>query len=849
MSYPFRALEAKWQNYWQSEQSFEVNNLPNSKKSYVLEMFPYPSGKLHMGHVRNYAIGDAIARFKMARGYEVLHPMGWDAFGLPAENAAAQNNVSPKAWTLENIAAMRARFKALGFSFDWQREVASCRSEYYGLEQKIFLDFIKNGLAYRRESWVNWDPVDNCVLANEQVINGRGWRSGAIVEKRKLNQWSLKITDYAQELIDDLQKLQGWPEKVIRMQENWIGRSQGAHIEFSISGRSDKLAVFTTRPETLFGAAFCAIAPTHPIADELAASNPELAAFIEECQRTPTTEEALSTVEKKGFLTSLRIDHPFIAGASLPLYVANFVLMDYGTGAIFACPAHDERDYEFAKKYQLPIIPVVGHEGQPADVSAGAYTGPGAMVNSDFMNGMKVEAARDAAISRLEALGIGQRRITYRLRDWSVSRQRYWGCPIPVVHCDACGVVPVNEADLPIKLPEDVSFAKTGNPLDHHPTWKHTTCPSCKKPAIRETDTLDTFFESSWYFLRFCDPQAVEPINRDAVNKWMSVDWYIGGIEHAVLHLLYARFFTKALRDCGYIAIDEPFQNLLTQGMVCHQTFKDQQGQWLYPDEVMRLSNATYVTIAGEHPVEAGRSEKMSKSKKNIVDPDHIMDTYGADAARLFVLSDNPPERDFDWSEEGVEGSWRYLNRIWRLGNDVSTLQNQGEGDAELTFKLRQKTHQGILKITEAYERNAFNKVIAFCRELTRDIEEAIVHSDISVPAVREATLVLIQSLNPLIPHLASELWTLFHNQNDRQGDITKAPWPEADPVLAAQQEITIAVQVNGKMRGSFTIAKDSSEDELLSLALQMPAVQRDINDRPLLKKIIVPNRIVNIVV
>jgi leucyl-tRNA synthetase len=803
-AYPFRDIETTWQKKWRNEKTFELSPQSKRPKCYVLEMFPYPSGKLHMGHVRNYAIGDAIAHFKHLNGFDVMHPMGWDAFGMPAENAAMKQKVSPKKWTLENIDVMKEQFNALGLSFDWSRELATCLPDYYGKEQKIFLDFYRHGLMDRKESWVNWDPVDNSVLANEQVINGRGWRSGAIVEKRKLMQWSLKITKYAEELLTSLDTLTGWPEKVIKMQENWIGRSEGALVKFKIEGRDQFIDVFTTRPETLFGASFCGLSPVHPLAEELAKTNPDLQAFILDCQRTPTTEEALSTAEKKGFDTGLRVQHPFQEGLTFPVYVANFVLIDYGTGAIFACPAHDERDFEFATKYNLPIKYVV--DGA-ADESA-PYTGPGTMINSGFLDGLDVQTARRKAIDRLVELQQGERRITYRLRDWCLSRQRYWGCPIPFIHCPDCGVVPVPEKDLPVTLPDDVSFDKPGNPLDHHPTWKHVNCPTCTKPALRETDTFDTFFESSWYYLRFCSPQDSEPFNREAVDRWMQVDWYIGGIEHAVLHLLYSRFFTKALRDCGYLKIDEPFKNLLTQGMVCHHTYQDESGEWLTPEEVTK-DGKNYVTVKDGKPVKVGRSEKMSKSRKNVVDPNFIINTYGTDSARLFVMSDTPPDRDFEWSEEGIEGAWRYINKLWRLSDDLLSSAIVIAKDEALDLSFRQKTHLLLHKITHAYERNGFNKAIAFARELTRLIEE----NEIVSHAVRlEACRFLVISLYPIIPHICSEIWEKL----SFGGQIRDASWPQADPALVKQDVVTIAVQVNGKMRGSFEASVDSEEAVLM---------------------------------
>ncbi|MBM3469157.1 MAG: leucine--tRNA ligase [Alphaproteobacteria bacterium] len=846
-AYPFKEFEHKWQKIWSETKAFETEQTTSKPKSYILEMFPYPSGRLHMGHVRNYAIGDAIARFRHANGFAILHPMGWDAFGLPAENAAAEHQIDPAEWTKENIHSMKQQFQALGFAFDWAREVTTCQPDYYAHEQKIFLDFWRKGLAYRKEIWVNWDPVEGSVLANEQVINGRGWRSGAVVEKRKLTQWSLQITLYAQELLDDLKKLeQGWPDKVIRMQENWIGRSEGAVVKFVRTDKPDEaIDIFTTRPETLFGAAFCAISPSHPLTEEVMQINPQLAEFVAECQRIPVTEEALSTVEKQGFDTGLRVNHPFIEGHTLPVYAANFVLMDYGTGAVFGCPAHDERDFEFASKYNLPIVTVIHpDEASISSPLTGAYTGPGTLIESDFLNGLSVNDARKRAIDEIEKRNMGERRITYRLRDWCVSRQRYWGCPIPIIYCEECGPVAVPDKDLPVTLPKDVVFGQGGNPLANHPTWKNVMCPSCGKAAQRETDTFDTFVESSWYFLRYCNPFTSAPIDKEACKKWMPVDWYIGGVEHAVLHLLYARFFTKALRDCGYVDFDEPFENLLTQGMVCHQTFQDKDGHWLYPQEVEKDLKGNYVTLKGNLPVHVGRSEKMSKSKKNSVDPQSIVDTYGADAARLFVLSDTPPERDFDWSEEGLEGAWRYINRVWRLGLQIINLTDR-QGEEESTLSVRKIIHQSIRKFQQAYERNAFNKAIAFLRELTNALEKAAEDVQVSREVLIEGMTVIVQGLNPIIPHLTSELWErLGHAVN-----MVNAPWPIPDPELAAVEEVTIAVQVNGKMRGSFPAAVDADKSFLEKEALALPAVVRDMAGRSPRRLITIPNRIVNIVV
>ncbi len=833
-AYPFRHIESKWQEYWEKNKTYKVNDLSDKPKAYVLEMLPYPSGHLHMGHVRNYAIGDAIARFKAALGFNVLHPMGWDAFGLPAENAAMQNKSHPEKWTLENISEMRKQLKRLGFSYDWDREVATCLPDYYGHEQKIFLDFYNKGLLYRKESWVNWDPVENTVLANEQVVNGKGWRSGATIERKKLNQWSIKITDYAQELLDDLKKLEkGWPEKVVKMQENWIGKSEGCLVQFKVVDQNDVIEIFTTCPETLYGAAFCAVAPTHPISEKLAKTNPALASFIAECQKMVTTEEAMGTVDKKGIDTGLKVQHPLQKDLTLPVYVANFVLMEYGTGAVFGCPAHDERDFEFATKYSLPIKQVVQTDEKLP------YMGEGTLINSDFLDGLNRKDGFEKAVKRLEEINLGKRQTTFRLRDWSVSRQRYWGCPIPIIHCLQCGAVPVPENQLPVLLPKDATFDKPGNPLDHHPTWKHVDCPKCGTKAQRETDTLDTFFESSWYFLRYCCPTASTPIDRDICEKWMPVDQYIGGIEHAVLHLLYARFFIKAMRDCGYLKLDEPFANLLTQGMVCHETYQDENGDWLYPYEVEKNNKGQYIHHTTGKPITVGRSEKMSKSKRNSVDPYQIIDTYGADVARLFTLSDTPPDRDFDWNTEALDGSWRYVNKIWRLVEDCLELIEKKSGNDET---LRKKAHQYLEKLTDAYEKSTFNKALAFNRELARHIEENAKTS--SADALKEVLSILIHSLSPITPHICHELWDKLY-----PGQIlSHQSWPKVDQSLAAIDEITIAVQINGKLRGSFTTVPNANKEILEKTALALPHVVATLAGNEPKRIIIVPNRIVNIV-
>lgn len=834
--FPFRQIEKKWQEIWHQQKTYKVEDHSNKSKCYILEMLPYPSGKIHMGHVRNYSIGDAIARYKKALGLYVMHPMGWDAFGLPAENAAAEHNIQPAKWTYEHIEIMREQLLSLGFSYDWDREVATCHPGYYLQEQKIFLKFLEKNIAYQKESWVNWDPVENTVLANEQVIDGRGWRSNALVEKKKLRQWFLKITDYAEELLDCLETLKGWPEKVTKMQERWIGKSQGAIVKFSLVQDKRDIDVFTTRPDTLFGCSFIALSPSHPIVEEWSKTNTALADFVKICQQTPTSEEAISKAEKIGFDTGNKVHHPFIKDATIPVYVANFVLMEYGTGAVFGCPAHDERDFEFATKYHLPITSVIKSD---QDLP---YTGDGIVINSDFLNGLNVEDAKAAAIRKLEELEKGQSRTTYRLRDWGVSRQRYWGCPIPVVHCETCGIVPVPEDQLPILLPDNPDFSKPGNPLENHSTWKHTACPKCGEKAVRETDTLDTFFESSWYFLRYCCPRFDQPIDKKATDFWMDVDWYIGGIEHAVLHLLYARFFTKALRDCGFVSSSEPFKNLLTQGMVCHQTYATMDGKWVFPSDVTKQADGSYLDTHGQKVV-LGRFEKMSKSKKNVIDPTAIIDAYGADVARFFSLSDSPPDKDFEWSDEGVEGCWRYLNRFWRLASSTVLAYTPKMVKEDATKELLSLTHRQLKNLTHAFDQNAFNKVIAFHRELTRALEEALTLGHVSKEVAHDTIKILIQTLAPLAPHIANELWQFY----EKKAGVDSA-WPLFDEALSKQQTIEIAVQVNGKMRGTFESSPDSSEDQMKEEAMRLPTVLRDLEGKTVRKYIVVKNRLVNIV-
>jgi leucyl-tRNA synthetase len=819
--------DRRWQDIWEARQCFAADSASQKPRTYVLEMFPYPSGRIHIGHVRNYTMGDVIARFRRARGFEVLHPMGWDAFGMPAENAALERQSHPETWTRANIAAMKAQLKSLGFALDWSRELATCDASYYGHEQALFLKLYEAGLVYRRESYVNWDPVDMTVLANEQVIDGKGWRSGAPVERRKLNQWFLKITAFADELLDGLEHLEAWPDKVRLMQENWIGRSRGLKFRFKVAGTDDTLEVFTTRPDTLFGASFAAIAADHPLAERLAADNPQLAAFIAECRAGGTSAEEIETAEKKGFDTGLAVVHPFDPAWTLPVFVANFVLMDYGTGAIFGCPAHDQRDLDFARKYQLPVRRVVGDADEP--IGAEAYTGPGRLVNSGFLDGMEVDTAIAAAIARAEREGWGEGTTQYRLRDWGVSRQRYWGTPIPMVHCDVCGMVA--ETRLPVVLPADVSFDRPGNPLDHHPSWKHVDCPRCARPARRETDTLDTFADSSWYFIRFASQPADQPFDKAEAESWLPVDQYIGGVEHAILHLLYARFWTRALKACGLFDVAEPFRQLFTQGMVTHETYKAADGRWLSPAEVVR-GDAGLVEAASGAPVSVGRIEKMSKSKKNTVDPTPIVEQYGADAVRWFVLSDSPAERDLQWTDAGIEGAWRFVQRVWRLVAEAGVADGDDAG-------LKRVLHRAIAGITEDIEALRFNKAVAKAYELTSAIEKA-------PPSITraEAVRTLVQLIAPAMPHLAEEAWQAL----GEIGLAVDAPWPAFDPALLVDNTVVLAVQVNGKLRDEVDAPKGAPRDAVEALALGRDKVQRALDGKTPKKVIVVPDRLVNFV-
>jgi len=828
--------DRRWQERWAEARSFEADSASAKPKTYVLEMFPYPSGRIHMGHVRNYTMGDVIARYRRMQGHEVLHPMGWDAFGMPAENAAMERKVHPGTWTRANIATMREQLKRIGFALDWSRELATCDPDYYGHEQALFLDLFAAGLVYRKESEVNWDPVDMTVLANEQVIDGKGWRSGAPVERRKLAQWFLKITDFAEELLEGLAGLDQWPDKVRLMQENWIGKSRGLQFGFRLAqpvGEIADVEVFTTRPDTLFGASFVAIAAGHPIAQAVAQTDPKAAAFIAECQRGGTSLAEIEAAEKQGYATGIEAVHPLDSKLRVPVYIANFVLMDYGTGAIFGSPGHDQRDFEFATKYGLPIRRVVAasidEAAQPVVGEADLITG--ITVNSEFLDGLTTEQAIAEVIRRAETAGWGKGVVQYRLRDWGVSRQRYWGTPIPIVHCPSCGAVAVPKDQLPVVLPEDIDFESPGNPLDRHPTWKHVACPSCNEPAVRETDTLDTFVDSSWYFIRFASQPKDKPFDRAEAEAWLPVGQYIGGVEHAILHLLYARFWTRALQHLGELSMAEPFKGLFTQGMVTHETYRAGDGSWLSPDEVKRDGD-DWVHIDSGQPVTPGRIEKMSKSKRNTVDPEPILAKYGADAVRWFMLSDSPPERDLEWSEAGIEGASRFTQRIWRL----ATAPVGGDGVDE---DLRRKLHKTVAAVGAAIDGLQFNKAVAQLYELVNAIEKAKPSAD------RDAAVhALVKLVSPMAPHLAEEAWAAMGGD----GMVADAAWPDYDPALLVDDQVTLAVQVNGKLRDTLSVTRGLSKEDAEALALASDKVQRQLAGAIPRKVIVVPDRLVNIV-
>ncbi|QKX01892.1 leucine--tRNA ligase [Wolbachia endosymbiont of Cruorifilaria tuberocauda] len=846
MKYDFKSIEKFYQDKW----NFSVSKNSKKNKCYVLEMFPYPSGKIHMGHLRNYTIGDVIARYKRACGFEVLHPIGWDAFGLPAENAAKENNINPAIWTKENIDNMRMQLKSIGLSYNWERELSTCESDYYKHEQKFFLDLLKHGLAYRKESWVNWDPVDQTVLANEQVVDGKGWRSGVVVEKRKLSQWFLKVTDFAEDLLKYLQSLKRWPEKVKTMQERWIGKYEGVTIEFEIIGLNKGLKVFTTCPHTLFGASFCAVAAEHFIVQNF--KNKEIQGFINNIKKNEKNDE------RTGVYTGLNVKHPFL-DKELPLYVANFVLMEHGEGAIFGCPAHNQRDFEFAQKYDLPIIPVIHKNGvQTTGILKEAYVSDGVIFNSEFLNGLTASKAKEVATKKLEEKGIGKKTVKYRLHDWGISRQRYWGCPIPIIYCKDCGIVPVPEKNLPVILPTEVEFTSGGNPLDKHPTWKFVNCPKCGEQAKRETDTFDTFFESSWYFAAFCSED--KSINKDACNHFMPVDYYIGGIEHAILHLLYSRFFCHALTRCGYLDVKEPFSTLITQGMVCHRTYKDENGKLLFPEEAKKLADLGFKILVG-------KAEKMSKSKKNTVDPNFIIEKYGADTTRLFVLSDTPPEKDIEWSCDGIEGCFRYRNKLWHMVMQLKpiNIQNQfhniqlvetetkredvllhakmtpGKNVTGKLLKYRKKIHRLLYGITDDLENCRLNCAVAKFREMTNLISEIDVKNGKCL--IDEGICILIRVIEPVMPHLAESLW----QEIGGKGMLYLQPWPKAVKSLLIDDVVTVAVQINGKLSATIEVPTNLSKDELKKIAISF--VSNKIDQNKVQDIYTVPNKIVNIVV
>ena len=864
-----REKEPHWQKVWQDRKSFEVANDDPRERYYVLEMFPYPSGRIHMGHVRNYSMGDVVARYQRAKGKNVLHPMGWDAFGLPAENAAIERKVAPGAWTYQNIATMRDQLKSMGLSLDWSREIATCDPSYYQHQQAMFIDFLEAGLVSRKKSKVNWDPVDHTVLANEQVIDGRGWRSGALVEQRELTQWFLKISDFSEDLLAAIDGLDEWPEKVRTMQRNWIGKSEGLRLLFEVAEGANyatSVEVFTTRPDTIFGASFVALSADHPLTTALAAGNDELTAFVEECHRLGTATEAIEKAEKKGYFTGLRVKHPVLEDETLPVYVANFVLMDYGTGAIFGCPAHDQRDLDFARKYDLPVIPVVlPPDADPEAFAVGeeAYTGPGSIYHSQFLDGLAVDAAKKEIAAYFGARTVDGRpqgvvETNYRLRDWGISRQRYWGCPIPVIHCEVCGTLPVPKKDLPVRLPEDVSFDKPGNPLDHHPSWKHVNCPQCGGAARRETDTMDTFVDSSWYYARFTSPQAATPTEPAVASAWLPVDQYIGGIEHAILHLLYSRFFMRAMKATGHVVgIDEPFKGLFTQGMVTHETYKTTTGEWVLPSEVILEASGDIRSAkrvgSGEDLV-IGSIEKMSKSKKNVIDPDEIVATYGADTARWFMLSDSPPERDVQWTEAGIEGASRFQQRVWKLVADtVAILERSKDAVAQGddgVLALRKATHRAVKEIGEAIEGLRFNRAVAQIYELTNALAKFVQsYGDKptagQVAALSEGVERLVQMIAPMMPHLSETCWA----ELGKHGLVADAPWPAVEPALLVDDEVVIAIQVNGKRRAELTIAKGTSRETVEAAVLSLEPIARMLEGNAPKKLIIVPDRIVNVVI
>ncbi len=834
-------IDKRWQTFWSNKKN-SFKNTDKNKKFYCLEMFPYPSGKIHMGHVRNYAIGDVIARYKMMKGFNVLHPMGWDSFGLPAENAARENNLNPSEWTKKNISTMKHQLQLLGLSIDWSLEISTCDESYYKHQQELFIDFFNKGLVVRKETYVNWDPVEETVLANEQVIDGRGWRSNALVERKKLYQWFFNISKFSDELLEDLKALKEWPEKVKLMQKNWIGKSLGCEINFKLSNDKREIKIFTTRPDTIFGATFLAISADHPICDKLKDSQ-NFIEFKKKCSQVGTTEEAIANAEKIGFKTNLMAEHPFIKQKKIPVYVANFILMDYGTGAIFGCPAHDQRDFDFAKKYKIEIIPVVKPENIADSKKNGAYTGDGKIINSEFLNNLSISEAKEKIVNEIENKNIGKKRITFRLKDWGVSRQRYWGCPIPMIYLKNGDVVPVDKSELPIKLPKDVDLNYKGNPLDNHPTWKKTKYKKTGELAIRETDTLDTFVDSSWYFIRFCSPKLNDkPFDEKSFSYWMPVDQYIGGVEHAILHLLYSRFFMRAIKLCNNkVNIKEPFKGLFTQGMVCHETYKNQDGKWLSPDEIRKAKDGFISKVNGSK-VTVGPSEAMSKSKKNIVDPESMIKIYGADAVRWFILSDSPPDRDVQWSTEGVSAANKFIQRIWTINNKILEKKDE-KSDQDYDKKFLTKFNQYLFKISDLIENFHLNVAIAKIYEITNLFEDNLTKK-LSKKVLSESQIKFIKILMPFAPHIACECLSKLEGKNF-YGEIQ---WPKGDKSLLKDQEITLVVQVNGKKRGLIVTKKDLSEKEALIEAKKIENIKKNLKDKKIIKNIFVKNKIINFI-
>ena len=836
-NYNFASVEKKWQNFFENNKIFKTKK-KNSKKFYCLEMFPYPSGNIHMGHVRNYTLGDVIANYKRLNNFNVLHPMGWDAFGLPAENAAIQNNLHPKNWTLKNISAMKSQLKRLGLSIDWERELSTCDVNYYKHQQIIFSYFFKKGLIYKKESYVNWDPIDNTVLANEQVIDGKGWRSGAIIQKKKLNQWFLNITKYSDQLLDSLNNLQGWPEKVKLMQKNWIGRSEGCEIDFLSDFKDLKIKIFTTRPDTVFGASFIAIAPDHPFTDYFK-KDKNFKSFKELALKNSGTESSISKNEKLGFKTPFSVFHPFL-NKKIPIFVANFILMDYGTGAIFGCPAHDQRDLEFAIKYNLEILPVVTpNKSESISIKNEAYVGDGYIINSSFINDKKVEEAKKIIINKLKEKKIGNPKTIYRLKDWGISRQRYWGCPIPIMYREDGKIILVPEKDLPVALPDDVDFKKSGNPLENHPTWKYTKCPETGMKAIRETDTLDTFVDSSWYFLRFCSPQEnAKPFNIDETNYWMPVDQYIGGVEHAILHLLYSRFFTLALKDEYKLKFSEPFENLFTQGMVCHPTFKSKSGKWIFPKDVVQKNNFFY---SDNEEVFKGDSQAMSKSKKNIVNPDDIINIYGSDAVRWFILSDSPPDRDIQWSDSGIQGAFKYIQKIWRTCEKIDSYKKNNDN---FNNKFLININFLIKEITECIEKFHINVAVAKLYVLLNSINEEIDKKSIAIEDLKNIYKKYLIIISAFIPYIANECWEKI----TKKSDLFSQEWPKIEDSFLKKDTFDIVIQINGKKRAIINATNNESEENILRKSLAIKNIQVILDKKIIAKKIFIKNKLLNIV-